>query len=287
VIRTSDEHPFWVRGKGWTEAVALEVGDELSSHDGRWLAVEAVERGEVYQRLYNMRVADYHTYFVGCPEWGFSVWAHNLGGCDVWAALGGKAEEFASLPQKTRDALNAVATSVESRAGVSKVRDLLRQVPGSSLTPREASGIARTLRPTTPAPAAASGTTGGNPRVFRVQGGESQRRFVVEGKKLKIEGTDRVHVNVNQEGHAQYWVRKRGGAGEAVELVEFEVKPEFVKKLRETAVDMRVGRQASRGKPQIVDRRTPDQFSIPQDMFDELLGSIVPDTVKVTTYPAK
>jgi hypothetical protein len=41
VIRTSDEHPFWVRGKGWTEAVALEVGDELSSHDGRWLAVEA------------------------------------------------------------------------------------------------------------------------------------------------------------------------------------------------------------------------------------------------------
>ena len=24
-----------------------------------------------------MRVADYHTYFVGPPEWGFSVWAHN------------------------------------------------------------------------------------------------------------------------------------------------------------------------------------------------------------------
>jgi hypothetical protein len=27
--------------------------------------------------VYNLRVADFHTYFVGCDEWGFSVWAHN------------------------------------------------------------------------------------------------------------------------------------------------------------------------------------------------------------------
>jgi hypothetical protein len=27
--------------------------------------------------VYNVRVADFHTYFVGCDEWGFSVWAHN------------------------------------------------------------------------------------------------------------------------------------------------------------------------------------------------------------------
>ena len=25
-----------------------------------------------------MRIADFHTYFVGCQEWGFSVWAHNI-----------------------------------------------------------------------------------------------------------------------------------------------------------------------------------------------------------------
>ena len=24
-----------------------------------------------------MRIQEYHTYFVGCAEWGFSVWAHN------------------------------------------------------------------------------------------------------------------------------------------------------------------------------------------------------------------
>src|SRR5262249_2275718 len=27
--------------------------------------------------LYNCRVAQWHTYFVGCDEWGFAVWAHN------------------------------------------------------------------------------------------------------------------------------------------------------------------------------------------------------------------
>src|SRR5262249_15769449 len=28
------------------------------------------------------QVAEYHTYFVGSPDWGFSVWAHNAGKCD-------------------------------------------------------------------------------------------------------------------------------------------------------------------------------------------------------------
>jgi hypothetical protein len=32
------------------------------------------------ERVYNLRVADYHTYFVGSEEWRFSVWAHNA--CD-------------------------------------------------------------------------------------------------------------------------------------------------------------------------------------------------------------
>ncbi|MCI0560692.1 MAG: hypothetical protein MN733_19580, partial [Nitrososphaera sp.] len=29
------------------------------------------------ETLYNLQVEDHHTYFVGCDEWGFSVWAHN------------------------------------------------------------------------------------------------------------------------------------------------------------------------------------------------------------------
>jgi Pretoxin HINT domain len=39
VIGTTGEHRFYVRGKGWRCARELEPGDELSSHDGRWVAV--------------------------------------------------------------------------------------------------------------------------------------------------------------------------------------------------------------------------------------------------------
>ncbi len=41
------------------------------------MKVEAVVATGEVKRLYNFRVADYHTYFVGGPEWGFSVWSHN------------------------------------------------------------------------------------------------------------------------------------------------------------------------------------------------------------------
>jgi hypothetical protein len=52
------------------------------------VAVEdLLDTGE-YETVYNLRVADFHTYFVGGEEWGFSVWAHNA--CEVvqeWDAL--------------------------------------------------------------------------------------------------------------------------------------------------------------------------------------------------------
>ena len=77
LIRTTAEHPFYVQGKGWTAAKELSPGDLLRSHDGQWVAVEsASDSGEVAP-VYNMRVEEYHTYFVGADGWGFSVWAHN------------------------------------------------------------------------------------------------------------------------------------------------------------------------------------------------------------------
>ena len=55
----------------------LEVGDLCVGHDGVGMAVEEVSDTRSVETVYNFRVADYHTYFVGCDEWGFSVWAHN------------------------------------------------------------------------------------------------------------------------------------------------------------------------------------------------------------------
>jgi hypothetical protein len=77
VIGTTGEHPFWVRGKGWMPAAELRAGDELSSHDGCLVIVDGIEDTRKIATVYNLRVAEYHTYFVGSEEWGWSVWVHN------------------------------------------------------------------------------------------------------------------------------------------------------------------------------------------------------------------
>jgi hypothetical protein len=77
VIRTSSEHPFWADGRGWVSAGDLQRGDILIGHDGGQQAVEeAYDTGE-WETVYNCRVRDFSTYFVGGEDWGFSVWAHN------------------------------------------------------------------------------------------------------------------------------------------------------------------------------------------------------------------
>jgi hypothetical protein len=54
------------------------VGDKLRSHEGSEVSVTALrDTGEVLD-VYNLRVSEDRTYFVGDPSWGFSVWAHNV-----------------------------------------------------------------------------------------------------------------------------------------------------------------------------------------------------------------
>jgi hypothetical protein len=77
IIETTREHPFYVEGKGWRTAHELQIGDVLLSHDGLRVAVEGVAESGRVETVYNLEVEDHHTYFVGSPEWGFDVWAHN------------------------------------------------------------------------------------------------------------------------------------------------------------------------------------------------------------------
>ena len=80
VIRTTAEHPFWVDGKGWTAAGELKAGDHLLTVDKSKLTVEnVIETGDA-ETVYNFRVADWHTYFVGDKSWEFEVWVHNACG---------------------------------------------------------------------------------------------------------------------------------------------------------------------------------------------------------------
>jgi hypothetical protein len=74
LIRTTPEHPFFEYNQGWVAASALKVGDTIRTEAG-WIQVEEVFDTGEYETVYNLRVADFHTYFVG--DVGWAVWAHN------------------------------------------------------------------------------------------------------------------------------------------------------------------------------------------------------------------
>jgi hypothetical protein len=82
-IGTTSEHPFWVQDRGWLPARLIASGDRLASHNGNWHLVESVTPSSEMKTVYNLTVADHHTYFVGCQDWKFGVWAHNVSCQDI------------------------------------------------------------------------------------------------------------------------------------------------------------------------------------------------------------
>ncbi len=77
-IRTTAEHPFWVRDRGWVTLTSSRPATSSRTHDGRWLKVDGLEGPKPSAPVYNMCVAEYHTYFIGHQIWGFAVWSHNM-----------------------------------------------------------------------------------------------------------------------------------------------------------------------------------------------------------------
>ena len=77
LIRVTAGHPFYIRGKGFLAAAKLSIGDELRSEDGSRAVVTGVAESKEVEVVYNIRVADFHTYFVGTLEGGVAVLVHN------------------------------------------------------------------------------------------------------------------------------------------------------------------------------------------------------------------
>jgi hypothetical protein len=80
MVRATESHPFYVRDRGWTPANQLSPGDRLLGHDGRWRAVVRTTLGEQPEPVFNLQVADHHTYFVGTGAADASALVHNV--CD-------------------------------------------------------------------------------------------------------------------------------------------------------------------------------------------------------------
>lgn len=76
-INTTENHPFYVEGRGWCVAAELEAGDVFRTQDGQTEVVEDVqiENLEEAVKVYNLEIEDSHTYYVSTDE----VLVHN--GC--------------------------------------------------------------------------------------------------------------------------------------------------------------------------------------------------------------
>ena len=78
VLGVTEEHPFWVEGKGWTNAAELSVGDAVSTLKSGALKVASIATDAGTHTTYNFEVEDFHTYFVGDS----ALWVHNMCGGD-------------------------------------------------------------------------------------------------------------------------------------------------------------------------------------------------------------
>jgi RHS repeat-associated protein len=106
-IETTDEHPFWVAGKGWTRAANLAIGDGLISISGQTNLLEqcSVFTNEV--RVFNFEVEGGHTYFVSDNR----ILVHNA--C-AWGT------RSATLPEKS----GVYILELKGKVYVGKARDI-------------------------------------------------------------------------------------------------------------------------------------------------------------------
>lgn len=75
-IETTDDHPFWVEGRGWLRADNLWNGAPLGRRDGVSSSICGARRTGRTMRVYNLTVEGDHTFFVVG-----GTWVHNAKKC--------------------------------------------------------------------------------------------------------------------------------------------------------------------------------------------------------------
>jgi hypothetical protein len=87
-IGTTEDHPFFLEGKGWTAAGQLAIGNaivtragpSLNSKDSASSSIVGISRKETPTIVYNFEVNNWHTYFVGNSK-DNAKWVHNNDPC--------------------------------------------------------------------------------------------------------------------------------------------------------------------------------------------------------------
>jgi hypothetical protein len=101
VITTTAEHPFYVAGEErFVPAGELTLDDRLVDSQGGSLAIDAIRVTDRLITVYNLRVADFHTYFVGGKLWKFDAWVHNAGKIDYVGGVKAPKGTFETLTHR-------------------------------------------------------------------------------------------------------------------------------------------------------------------------------------------
>ena len=143
-IGTTDEHPFYVPAReAFVPARELQVGDLLISHDGQLLRIDAIHSTLQIATVYNLRVADYHTYFVGGNEWGFNVWIHNIA-CTPDQVTAATREVLSTATFRRNPGLRARVVEALRQNEFGQAQTLLQEVRG--IGARRAEAIVQRLQ---------------------------------------------------------------------------------------------------------------------------------------------
>jgi hypothetical protein len=68
-VETTPEHPFFTHERGWVDAADLWLGAHVRQADGSFDAVWPITVETEPQVMYNLTVAQAHTFFVGAGRW--------------------------------------------------------------------------------------------------------------------------------------------------------------------------------------------------------------------------
>ena len=86
----TQEHPFLTPATAWHAIAGFKVGDKMLSVDRGLLTITAIDADTKSRQVYNLEVAENHSYAVGAN----GAWVHNLtmtvgGGFNVTGGIGG------------------------------------------------------------------------------------------------------------------------------------------------------------------------------------------------------
>ena len=83
-VKTTGDHPFWVKGRGWVRAENLHLGDELIQPNNTSVHITSVGYNGEVTTVYNITTAKNHDFYVKAG----SVWllVHN-NDCNEWRVI--------------------------------------------------------------------------------------------------------------------------------------------------------------------------------------------------------